>query len=281
MAKANKKARTRNYEYSQQRSSSGNLSQFQQRSTSPTPSPASAPSHRFRQDYKGRASSSKSQGSASGNQTFPTCPKCGKNHPDDCLADRDRCFCCGQFGHRLKDCQVTLTGLSLLLQQCQQVALIIRVPRLVQVAVSARTGYMLSKLARTRKILLMWSRGRLRFCVDAARTLVCFRSRRSSFGGSKSVVTRFGGYSGEFYGAGGSNNGRSTMNNNSQRPYSSLLSGILPDLVIEIVHQGRPNLMGKQSLAEFQQQQQLQFLQLQQQQQQQQMMLFQQQQQQQ
>ncbi|KAH0715172.1 hypothetical protein KY284_008077 [Solanum tuberosum] len=53
----------------------------------------------------------------------------------------------------------------------------------------------------------------------------------------------FGGYSGEFYSAGGSNNGRSTMNNNSQRPYSSLLSGILPDLVTQTVHQGRPNLM--------------------------------------
>ncbi|KAL3373768.1 hypothetical protein AABB24_005648 [Solanum stoloniferum] len=92
------------------------------------------------------------------------------------------------------------------------------------------------------------------------------------------------GFSGEFYGAGGSNNGRSTMNNNSQRPYSSPLSGILPDPVTQIVHQGRPNLMGKRSLAEFQQQQQLQFLQLQQQQQkqqqQQQMMLLQQQQQQ-
>lgn len=70
-------------------------------------------------------------------------------------------------------------------------------------------------------------------------------------------------------------------NNNSQRPYSSPLSGILPDPVTQMVHQGRPNLMGKRSLAEFQQQQQLQFLQLQQQkQQQQQMMLLQQQQQQ-
>ncbi|TMW99600.1 hypothetical protein EJD97_002306 [Solanum chilense] len=85
------------------------------------------------------------------------------------------------------------------------------------------------------------------------------------------------GYSGD--GAGG----RSTMNNNnSQRPYSSPLSGILPDPVTQMVHQGRPNLMGKRSLAEFQQQQQLQFLHLQQQkQQQQQMMLLQQQQQQQ
>ncbi|XP_015070693.1 scarecrow-like protein 8 [Solanum pennellii] len=84
------------------------------------------------------------------------------------------------------------------------------------------------------------------------------------------------GFSGEIYGAGG----RSTMNNNnSQRPYSSPLSGILPDPVTQMVHQGRPNLMGKRSLAEFQQQQQLQFLQLQQQKQQQMMLLQQQQQQ--
>ncbi|XP_055826878.1 scarecrow-like protein 8 [Solanum dulcamara] len=77
------------------------------------------------------------------------------------------------------------------------------------------------------------------------------------------------GFTGEFYGAGGINNGRSTTinNNNSLRPQVQL-SGILPDPVTQIVHQGRPNLMGKRSLAEFQQQQQLQFLHLQQQQQQ-------------
>ncbi|CAN4087705.1 unnamed protein product [Withania somnifera] len=94
------------------------------------------------------------------------------------------------------------------------------------------------------------------------------------------------GFSGDFYGAGRINSGRSTMSNNNslmrpqgqvQLPYSSPLPGILPDQATQIVHQGRPNLMGKRSLAEFQQQQ-LQFLQ---QQQQQQMMLLQQQQQQQ
>ncbi|XP_049378221.1 uncharacterized protein LOC125843011 [Solanum stenotomum] len=84
--KDNKKARTGNYEYSQQKSGSGSRSQFQQKSTAPAPSSASAPSPRLRQDQKGRASGSKSQESASGNQTFPTCPKCGKNHPDECLA---------------------------------------------------------------------------------------------------------------------------------------------------------------------------------------------------
>lgn len=68
------------------------------------------------------------------------------------------------------------------------------------------------------------------------------------------------------------------MNNKPQAqiqlPYSSPLSGILPDPVTQIVHQGRPNLMGKRSLAEFQQQQQLQFLQQQQQQQKQQQMIL-------
>ncbi|XP_009614056.1 scarecrow-like protein 8 [Nicotiana tomentosiformis] len=84
------------------------------------------------------------------------------------------------------------------------------------------------------------------------------------------------GFPGDFYGAGGINTGRSTMNNNTLR---SQLSGILPDPATQIVL-GRPNLMGKRSLAEFQQQQQFQFLQQQQQNQQQQMILQQQQQQQ-
>nr|XP_016486360.1 PREDICTED: scarecrow-like protein 8 [Nicotiana tabacum] len=84
------------------------------------------------------------------------------------------------------------------------------------------------------------------------------------------------GFPGDFYGAGGINTGRSTMNNNTLR---SQLSGILPDPANQIVL-GRPNLMGKRSLAEFQQQQQFQFLQQQQQNQQQQMILQQQQQQQ-
>ncbi|CAN4085861.1 unnamed protein product [Withania somnifera] len=86
-------------------------------------------------------------------------------------------------------------------------------------------------------------------------------------------------FSGDLYGAGGINTGRSTMNNNNnssirpqgqvQLPYSSPLSGTLPDQTSQIIHQGRPDLMGKRSLTEFQQQQQLQFLQQQQQQQQQ------------
>ncbi|XP_049414671.1 probable protein phosphatase 2C 58 [Solanum stenotomum] len=77
MAKDNKKSRIGSYEYSHQRSGSGNHSLFQQRSTTTSPSLASAPSPMFQQDQKGRASGSKSQGSASGNRTFPTFPKCG------------------------------------------------------------------------------------------------------------------------------------------------------------------------------------------------------------
>uniref|UniRef100_M1DYB3 Gag-pol polyprotein n=1 Tax=Solanum tuberosum TaxID=4113 RepID=M1DYB3_SOLTU len=75
-AKKSKKARTGNYEYSQQKSSGGNRSQFQQKSLTPAPSSASVPSSKFRQNKKGRASSSKSQGSVSGTRTYPTCPKC-------------------------------------------------------------------------------------------------------------------------------------------------------------------------------------------------------------
>ncbi|KAK4708588.1 hypothetical protein R3W88_029513 [Solanum pinnatisectum] len=56
---------------------------------------------RFRQDQKGRASGSKSQGITSGNRTYPTCPKYGKNHLGECLAGKKGCFGCGQSGHSL------------------------------------------------------------------------------------------------------------------------------------------------------------------------------------
>ncbi|XP_049394543.1 uncharacterized protein LOC125858785 [Solanum stenotomum] len=65
------------------------------------PSSASVPSSRFRQDQKGKASGSKSQGSVSGTRTYLTCPKCGNNHPEECLRGKEGCFGCGQSGHRL------------------------------------------------------------------------------------------------------------------------------------------------------------------------------------
>uniref|UniRef100_M1DUV2 Uncharacterized protein n=1 Tax=Solanum tuberosum TaxID=4113 RepID=M1DUV2_SOLTU len=68
--KNNKKARTSNYEYSQQKSGGGNCSRFQQKPSAPAPSSVSVPSSRFQQDQKGRGSSSKFQGSVSG--TSPT-----------------------------------------------------------------------------------------------------------------------------------------------------------------------------------------------------------------
>ena len=43
---------------------------------------------------KGRALDSKSKGSVSGTNTYPTCPKCGKNHPGVCLAGKEGCFGC-------------------------------------------------------------------------------------------------------------------------------------------------------------------------------------------
>ena len=72
--------------------------------STPAPSSASVPSPRFRNDQKGRASGSKSQGSVSNTKTYPTCPKCSKNHSGECLAGKEGCFGCGQSGHRLKDC---------------------------------------------------------------------------------------------------------------------------------------------------------------------------------
>uniref|UniRef100_M1DLS0 Zinc knuckle family protein n=1 Tax=Solanum tuberosum TaxID=4113 RepID=M1DLS0_SOLTU len=68
------------------------------------PSSASVLSSRFRNDQKGKASGSKSQGSVSGTKTYPTFPKCSKNHSGECLVGKEECFSCGQSGHRLKDC---------------------------------------------------------------------------------------------------------------------------------------------------------------------------------
>uniref|UniRef100_M1DHD0 Polyprotein n=1 Tax=Solanum tuberosum TaxID=4113 RepID=M1DHD0_SOLTU len=87
-----------------------NRLQFQQKSSAPAPSSASVPSSKFRQDQKGRASGFKSQRSISGTRTYPTCPKCGKNHPGECLARKEGCFGCGQSGHRLRDCPSTKQG---------------------------------------------------------------------------------------------------------------------------------------------------------------------------
>uniref|UniRef100_M1B5P6 Polyprotein n=1 Tax=Solanum tuberosum TaxID=4113 RepID=M1B5P6_SOLTU len=84
-AKETKKARTGNYEYSQLKSGGGNCSLFQQKCSTTDPSSASVPSPRFCNNHKVRVSGSKSQGSVSGTKTYPTCPKCNKNHPGECL----------------------------------------------------------------------------------------------------------------------------------------------------------------------------------------------------
>ncbi|WMV50176.1 hypothetical protein MTR67_043561 [Solanum verrucosum] len=48
-------------------------------------------------------SGSKSLGNTSGNKTIPTCSKCSKNHPSECLACRERYFGSTKSGHRFKD----------------------------------------------------------------------------------------------------------------------------------------------------------------------------------
>uniref|UniRef100_M1DAP9 Gag-pol polyprotein n=1 Tax=Solanum tuberosum TaxID=4113 RepID=M1DAP9_SOLTU len=61
----------------------------QQKSSAPAPSSASVPSSIFRNDQKGKTSGSKTQGSISGTKTYPTYPKCGKNHPGEYLAGKE------------------------------------------------------------------------------------------------------------------------------------------------------------------------------------------------
>ncbi|XP_049368427.1 uncharacterized protein LOC125833328 [Solanum verrucosum] len=61
-------------------------------------------------DQYSRAPGSKSQGSVSGNKTYPNCPKCSKNHPRECLADKEGCFGCGQSGHWVKNYLSTRQG---------------------------------------------------------------------------------------------------------------------------------------------------------------------------
>ncbi|XP_069150825.1 uncharacterized protein [Solanum lycopersicum] len=103
-AKENKKARTGNYDYSQQKSGGGNRSQGQQKFSAQAPSSVSVPSFKNRYEERCRELDSKSQGSVSGTKTYPTFPTCGKKHPGECLAEKEGCFGCGQSGHMLRDC---------------------------------------------------------------------------------------------------------------------------------------------------------------------------------
>lgn len=87
---------------------------------------------------------------------FQLAQKVVKNHPSECRAGKEGCVVGGRISLLLsKDKEVEV--LDLLLQQHQKVAPLSRVPHLVQVVVRSRTYCMLSRLAKTRKILLIWS----------------------------------------------------------------------------------------------------------------------------
>ncbi|XP_015072455.1 uncharacterized protein LOC107016522 [Solanum pennellii] len=76
----------------------------QQKFSALAPWSASVPSSKNSYDQKVKAPGSKSQESVSGTKTYPTCPKCGKNHLGKCLAKKEGCFGCGKSCHRLRDC---------------------------------------------------------------------------------------------------------------------------------------------------------------------------------
>ena len=100
-AKDNKKARTGNYDYSQQKLGGRNHSQNQQKFSAPFTSSTSVPSSKNRYDQKVRAPGSNSQGSVSSTNSYTTIPKCSNNHPGECLVGKERCFGCGQSSQRI------------------------------------------------------------------------------------------------------------------------------------------------------------------------------------
>ena len=102
--KENTKARTRNGDYSQQKSTGGNRWHGQQNFLDQAPSSSSVPSSKNRYYQKYRSPVSKSQGSVSGTKTYPTFPMCGMNHPRECLKGKEGCLWCDHPGHRLRDC---------------------------------------------------------------------------------------------------------------------------------------------------------------------------------
>ncbi|WMV49829.1 hypothetical protein MTR67_043214 [Solanum verrucosum] len=87
-----------------------------------------------------RALGSKCQGSVSENRTYPTCPKCGKNHTGKCLAGKEVCFGCGQSGHRVKNCPSSKKGQEGNNTRAQSIAPTVPAGRPTQQGVSSCTG---------------------------------------------------------------------------------------------------------------------------------------------
>ena len=161
-SKENKKARTGNYDYSQQKWGGGNLSQSQQKFSAPTSSSTSVPSSKNRYDKKGRALDCKSQGSVSGTKTYPTYSKCGKNHLGECLEGK-KVFGCGQYSHRSRDFpskqgQGCCNGNAQSTTSAAPAIFPTHEGNSSSTGGShARTGFMLFRLSRIKKVLMMQS----------------------------------------------------------------------------------------------------------------------------
>ena len=102
-----------------------------------------------------------SQGNVSGTKTYPTCPKCSKNHCSSSLQERnddlDAVALFTNLGIVLLNRvnEVVMIELPLQLQNHKQVRRLSRVTHMVRVAVSAITGCMLIRIDRIWKVLLM------------------------------------------------------------------------------------------------------------------------------
>ncbi|XP_047267566.1 uncharacterized protein LOC124897992 [Capsicum annuum] len=94
----NKKDRTWQFNYGQNRSGEGNHSQFKNHSAMPALSSACALAPINKKEQWSNFSMSRSQNSVSGNAN------CGKTHLNECLWGRKGCYGCSQPVKRIKEC---------------------------------------------------------------------------------------------------------------------------------------------------------------------------------
>ncbi|XP_047260006.1 uncharacterized protein LOC124892871 [Capsicum annuum] len=140
--RGNKRVRSEQQGYSQARFFGGICPQFQSRSLMPVPSSASTSTFRIKSEQGSRPSMTQSQDSVSNRPCISTCPKWGRDHPDECLVGQRGCFGCGKLGHNFRDCLYARQGSRDICPQSQTVsslALIVR-PTPPQGALSSTAG---------------------------------------------------------------------------------------------------------------------------------------------